>query len=77
LNARRPHIKTGIGYKNGDKHNSKVNTKGQKFIKFTKVMSNKRRSKVSRPLTMHLILILMLLMFLICHTMILMLLMCL
>jgi hypothetical protein len=36
LNARRPHIKSGIGYKNGDKHNSRVNTKGQKFIKFTK-----------------------------------------
>jgi hypothetical protein len=36
LNARRPHIKNGIGYKNGDKHNSRVNTKGQEFIKFTK-----------------------------------------
>jgi hypothetical protein len=29
LNARRPHIKSGIGYKNGDKHNSMVNTKDQ------------------------------------------------
>jgi hypothetical protein len=28
LNARRPHIKNGIGYKNGDNHNSRVNTKG-------------------------------------------------
>jgi hypothetical protein len=36
LNARRPHIKSGISYKNGDNHNSRVNTKGQKFIKFTK-----------------------------------------
>jgi hypothetical protein len=36
LNARRPHITSGIGYKNGDKHNSRVNTKGQEFIKFTK-----------------------------------------
>jgi hypothetical protein len=36
LNVRRPHIKSGIGYKNGDKHNSRVNTKGQEFIKFTK-----------------------------------------
>jgi hypothetical protein len=36
LNAKRPHIKNGIGYKNGDKHNSRVNTKGQEFIKFTK-----------------------------------------
>jgi hypothetical protein len=36
LNTRRLHIKSGIGYKNGDKHNSIVNTKGQEFIKFTK-----------------------------------------
>jgi hypothetical protein len=36
LNARRPHIKSGIGYKNSDKHNSRVSTKGQEFIKFTK-----------------------------------------
>jgi hypothetical protein len=36
LNARMSHIKNGIGYKMGDKHNSRVNTKGQKFIKFTK-----------------------------------------
>jgi hypothetical protein len=36
LNARRPHIKSGTGYKTGDKHNSRVNTRGQEFIKFTK-----------------------------------------
>jgi hypothetical protein len=36
LNARRPHIKSVIGYKTGDKHNSRVNTRGQEFIKFTK-----------------------------------------
>jgi hypothetical protein len=36
LNVRRPHIKSGIGYKNGDKHNFRVNTKGQEFIMFTK-----------------------------------------
>jgi hypothetical protein len=35
LNARRPHIKKGIGYKSGDKHNSRVNSNGKKFIKFT------------------------------------------
>jgi cell division protein FtsB len=29
LNARRPHIKSGIGYKNCDKHNFRVDTKGQ------------------------------------------------
>jgi hypothetical protein len=28
LNARRPHIKNRIDYKNDDKHNSRVNTKG-------------------------------------------------
>jgi hypothetical protein len=28
LNARRPHIKSRIGCKNGDKHNSRVSTKG-------------------------------------------------
>jgi hypothetical protein len=36
LNARKPHIKSGISYKTGNKHNSRVNTKGQEFIKFTK-----------------------------------------
>jgi hypothetical protein len=36
LNARMSHIKIRIGYKTGDKHNSRVNTKGQEFIKFTK-----------------------------------------
>jgi hypothetical protein len=36
LNARRRHIKNGIGYKNGDKHNSRVNSNGKEFINFTK-----------------------------------------
>jgi hypothetical protein len=46
LNARRPHIKSGIGYKNGDKYNSRVNTKDQKFIKCTKanVQQKKKQS---------------------------------
>jgi hypothetical protein len=43
LNARSPNIKSGIGYKNGDKHNSRVNTKGQEFIKFT--MANVQQEK--------------------------------
>jgi hypothetical protein len=43
LNARRPHIKSGIGYKNGDKYNSRMNTKDQEFIKFTK--SNVQQEK--------------------------------
>jgi hypothetical protein len=36
LNARRPHIKNGIGYKSGDKHNLRVNSNGKEFIKFIK-----------------------------------------
>jgi hypothetical protein len=46
LNGRRPHIKSGIGYKNGDKHNSRVNTIGQEFIKFikTNVQQEKKQS---------------------------------
>jgi hypothetical protein len=36
LNIRRPHIKNGIGYKSGDKHNLRVNSNGKEFIKFTK-----------------------------------------
>jgi hypothetical protein len=36
LNARISHIKNDIGYKMGDKHNFRVNNKGQKFIIFTK-----------------------------------------
>jgi hypothetical protein len=39
LNAKRPHIKNGIGYKSGDKYNSRVNSNGKKFIKFTKANS--------------------------------------
>jgi hypothetical protein len=35
LNARRSHIKSGIGYKNDNKNNSRINLKGQEFIKFT------------------------------------------
>jgi hypothetical protein len=36
LNTRRSHINSGIRYKNDDKDNSRVNRKGQEFIKFTK-----------------------------------------
>jgi hypothetical protein len=35
LNARRAHIKNGIGYKSGDKHNSRINSNDKEFIKFT------------------------------------------
>jgi hypothetical protein len=46
LNARKPHNESGIDYKNGDKHNSRGNTKGQGFIKFTKssVQQEKKKS---------------------------------
>jgi hypothetical protein len=43
LNARRPHIKIETGYKNGDKHNSRVNRRGQEFIKFTKANIQQER----------------------------------
>jgi hypothetical protein len=36
MNVRRHHIKNGLGYKMGDKHNSRVNINGQEFINFTK-----------------------------------------
>jgi hypothetical protein len=36
LNIRRSHIRSGIRYKNDDMDNSRVNRKGQEFIKFTK-----------------------------------------
>jgi hypothetical protein len=51
LNARRPHIKNGIGYKMGDKHNKKVNNNGQEFIKFTK--GNSHQVKQDHKATNH------------------------
>jgi hypothetical protein len=45
LNARRPHIKNGIGYKSGDKHNSGVNSNGKEFIKFTKVNTHQEKKQ--------------------------------
>jgi hypothetical protein len=47
LNARRTHIKSGIGYKNGDKHNYRINSKGQEFIKFTKANGQQEKKKQS------------------------------
>jgi hypothetical protein len=46
LNARRPHIKNGIGYKSGGKHNSRTNSNGKEFIKFTtgNTLHNKKQS---------------------------------
>jgi hypothetical protein len=45
LNKRRPHIKNGIGYKSGDKHNSRVNSNGKKFIKFIKGNSHQKKKQ--------------------------------
>jgi hypothetical protein len=46
LNARRSHIKNGIGYKSGDKHNSRVNLNGKEFIKFTKDNSYQNKMQI-------------------------------
>jgi hypothetical protein len=45
-----PHIKSRIGYKTDDNHNSRVNTKGQEFIKFTKTnvqQEKKQNTKIT------------------------------
>jgi hypothetical protein len=51
LTARRPHIKNDIGYKMGDKHNSRVNNNGKQFIKFTK--GNSHQVKQDNKVTNH------------------------
>jgi hypothetical protein len=53
LNARMPHIKNGIGYKMGHKHNIRVNNNGQEFIKFTKGNSHqvKQDNKATNPIS--------------------------
>jgi hypothetical protein len=43
LNARRSHIKNSIGYKSDDKQNSRVNSNGKEFIKFTKANSHQEK----------------------------------
>jgi hypothetical protein len=45
LNARRPHMKNGISYKSGDKHNSRVNSNGKEFIMFTKGNSHQEKKQ--------------------------------
>jgi hypothetical protein len=45
--VRRAHIKSGIGYKTDNKHNSRVNIKGHEFIKFTKAnMSQDKKQEI-------------------------------
>jgi hypothetical protein len=52
MNARRPHIKNGLGYKMGDKHSSRVSNNGQEFTKFTK--GNSHQVKQDNKATNHL-----------------------
>lgn len=51
LNARRPHVKSDIGYKMVDKHNLRLNNNGKEFIKFTKV--NFHQEKQDNKATNH------------------------
>jgi hypothetical protein len=44
-------MKNGIGYKMGDKHNSRVNNNGKEFIKFTK--GNSHQVKKNNKATNH------------------------
>jgi hypothetical protein len=55
LNSRMPHIKNGINYKMGDKHNSRVNINGQEFIKFTK--GNSHQVKQDHKVANHVIML--------------------
>jgi hypothetical protein len=45
LNARRPHIKNGIGYKSGDKHNSRVKSNEKEFIKCNKAQVQQEKKQ--------------------------------
>jgi hypothetical protein len=51
LNIRRSPIKSGVGYKTGDKHNSRVNTNGQQFIKFTKANTHQEKKQTTKITT--------------------------
>jgi hypothetical protein len=53
LNARRPHIKNGIGYKSGDKHNSIVKSNGKEFIKFNKAQVQQEKKQSNNNNTNH------------------------
>jgi hypothetical protein len=70
LIARRSHIKNNIGYKSGDKHNSRVNSMTKSSSSSPRATLIKTRNKSSTTLTMPLML--MLLIFLICLIIILM-----
>jgi hypothetical protein len=42
LNACRPHIKNGIGYKSCDKHNSRINSNDKEFTKGNTLQDKKQ-----------------------------------
>ena len=42
-NVRRSHVKDGIGYKQGVKHNARINKNGTEFIKFTKESGHQKK----------------------------------
>jgi hypothetical protein len=46
LNERISYIKNGIGYKSSDKHNSRINSNGKEFIKFTKGNSYQDKKQI-------------------------------
>ena len=48
VNTRRPHVKSGIGYTGGAKHNARENTKGQTFIKFAKEGTYQKKQEKSK-----------------------------
>ena len=48
MNTRRPHVKSGIGYKDGAKHNARVNNNGKEFVKFTKEGSHQKKQERSK-----------------------------
>jgi hypothetical protein len=51
MNARRPHIKNGLGYKMRGKHNSRAKNNAQEFIKFNK--GNSHQVKQDNKATSH------------------------
>jgi hypothetical protein len=53
LNVRRPHIKNGIGYKSGDKHNSRVKSNGKEFIQFNKAQVQQEKKQCNNNNTNH------------------------
>jgi hypothetical protein len=47
MNERWPHVKSGIVYKEGDKHNARVNNKGKEFVKKSTTNHSSYASKIN------------------------------